>query len=46
MARSSEPFDNLLTGTAGGGWLYDTCRRMKAKLTGQSFKAKHGEQFQ
>lgn len=44
--RSCEPFDNLLSGTRGGGFVYDSCRRLKALVTGQSFKAGHGDQFQ
>ncbi|MCS7470240.1 lysophospholipid acyltransferase family protein [Stieleria sp. ICT_E10.1] len=46
ISRSCEPFDNLLSGTRGGGWVYDSCRRVKAMLTGKSFKAGHGDQFQ
>lgn len=46
IARSSEPFENLLKGKRGGGWIYDTCRRFKAWITGKPFKAAHGEQFQ
>ena len=46
IKRSSEPFRNLLRGTKGGGWLYDTCRRVKAFATGREFKANHGDQFQ
>lgn len=46
ISRSSAPFENLLLGKRGGGWLYDSCRKMKACLTGQSFKASHGDQFE
>lgn len=46
IQRSGEPFDNLLSGARGGGWLYDSCRRMKAWVTGKEFKAEHGGQFQ
>lgn len=46
IARSSDPFDHLLSGTRGGGWFYDTCRKIKALLTGQTFKASHGDQFE
>jgi 1-acyl-sn-glycerol-3-phosphate acyltransferase len=45
-ARDSRPFDHLLLGTRGSGWVYDTCRRIKAVLTGQRFRAGHGDQFQ
>lgn len=46
IARSGEPFENLLSGTRGSGWVYDTCRRVKAMVTGRRFKAGHGDQFQ
>ncbi|QEF98042.1 hypothetical protein Mal15_20890 [Stieleria maiorica] len=46
ISRSSEPFDNLLSGTRGGGLVYDSCRRVKAMLTGKKFQASHGGQFQ
>ncbi|MCD0462722.1 lysophospholipid acyltransferase family protein [Roseiconus lacunae] len=45
IARSSQPFENLLAGRRGAGWLYDGCRKLKAKLTGKPFEATHGEQF-
>jgi len=45
VQRSAAPFDNLLRGVSGGGWIYDSCRRIKAWMTGKSFKAEHGEQF-
>ena len=45
VGRSSEPFDNLLSGTRGGGLVYDSCRRLKAFVTGQSFQSGHGNQF-
>lgn len=44
--RSSDPFENLLYGKRGGGWFYDSCRKLKARLTGQAFKASHGDQFE
>ncbi len=46
VARSSEPFDNLLAGTRGAGVVYDSFRRFKSLVTGQKFKAQHGQQFQ
>lgn len=46
IARSSKPFDNLLAGTRGAGVAYDSFRRIKSLLTGQKFKAQHGEQFE
>lgn len=46
MRRSDEPFENLLSGSRGGGWLYDSCRRLKAFCTGKQFKSGHGDQFQ
>jgi len=46
IARSPEPFDNLLPGTSGGGWVYDSCRRAKAWVTGRPFKPSHGDHFQ
>ena len=46
IRRSCEPFDHLLSGARGGGWFYDSCRRLKALATGRSFKASHGDQFQ
>lgn len=46
IARSSAPFDQLLKGRRGTGWFYDTCRKLKSKLSGTDFDASHGEQFQ
>ncbi|OYP35532.1 acyltransferase [Rhodopirellula sp. MGV] len=45
IARSSDPFDNLLTGRRGAGGVYDACRKLKAKLMGKPFDASHGDQF-
>ncbi|MCA9140128.1 MAG: lysophospholipid acyltransferase family protein [Planctomycetales bacterium] len=45
ISRSSEPFENLLRGTRGGGFVYDSCRRLKALVTGRTFQAGHGDQF-
>lgn len=45
IARSSEPFENLLRGRAGGGLIYDSFRRAKSLVTGKPFRAAHGQQF-
>ncbi|EMI24954.1 lysophospholipid acyltransferase family protein [Rhodopirellula europaea] len=44
--RSSEPFENLLRGKRGASGMYDTARRLKSWMTGRSFQAGHGDQFQ
>ena len=41
IARSFEPFDNLLVGKSGGGFVYDTFRRLRAIVTGGRFQARH-----
>lgn len=46
IARSSQPFDNLLKGKVGAGGFYDSFRRGKAWITGKPFRASHGEQFE
>ncbi len=46
IARSAEPFDNLLKGKRGGGLIYDSLRRVKALATGRRFRAAHGEHFE
>ena len=46
IERSSDAFDNLLDGKRGAGGAYDSFRRVKSLLTGRSFKASHGEQFE
>lgn len=46
LDRSSEPFENLLQGKRGASGIYDTARRLKSWMTGQSFQASHGDQFQ
>lgn len=46
MQRSSEPFDNLLSGRTGAGTIYDLFRRTKALLTGQRFRSQHGDHFE
>lgn len=45
IARSSEPFTNLLRGQQGARGLYDWSRRIKAFMTGAQFRAAHGENF-
>lgn len=44
--RNSQPFENLLSGRAGAGLVYDSFRRIKALLTGQRFRSQHGEHFE
>ena len=46
IARSSQPFDNLLSGTSGAGFFYDTFRRAKSLVTGKKFQRSHGDQFE
>lgn len=46
IARSAAPFDNLLSGHRGAGTVYDSFRRVKAWVTGQPFRAQHGEHFE
>ena len=46
IARSSEPFDNLLSGRRGAGGIYDNVRRVKSWVTGSRFRAAHGDQFE
>ncbi len=46
IARSSEPFDNLLVGHRGAGGIYDLFRRLKTMGTGKKFRAQHGKQFE
>ena len=45
VARSADPFDNLLIGKQGASGLYDWSRRMKSWMTGKKFQASHGEKF-
>lgn len=45
IARSAQPFTNLLRGKQGARGVYDWARRMKAWTTGKSFRAAHGEKF-
>ena len=46
IARSSDPFENLLSGRSGAGGTYDRFRRMKSWITGRKFRAAHGDKFQ
>lgn len=46
IARSSEPFDDLITGSAGAGFVYDSFRRLKSWSRGQRFRSRHGKQFE
>ncbi|MFG0265479.1 MAG: lysophospholipid acyltransferase family protein [Rhodopirellula sp. JB055] len=46
IQRSSEPFQSLLQGKRGASGMYDAARRLKSWMTGQSFQASHGNQFQ
>lgn len=45
IARSDEPFENLLCGKAGAGGFYDAMRRLKAWARGREFQAAHGDHF-
>ncbi|EMI57184.1 lysophospholipid acyltransferase family protein [Rhodopirellula sallentina] len=46
IARSSEPFHNLLRGKQGVSGVYDWSRRVKSWLTLRRFDASHGHQFE
>ncbi len=46
MARSSQPFDNLLSGKRGAGVIYDSFRRIKSWYTGKQFRSQHGKHFE
>jgi 1-acyl-sn-glycerol-3-phosphate acyltransferase len=46
MARSSDPFVNLLSGKAGASGVYDMARRLKSWLTFRRFEAAHSDKFQ
>ncbi|TWU46261.1 hypothetical protein Poly51_56570 [Rubripirellula tenax] len=46
IIRSSEPFDNVLSGRRGAGGTYDFFRRIKSWATGKRFRAQHGNQFE
>lgn len=41
VARSPEPFENLLIGKSGSGFVYDFFRRLKSLFTGKRFVARH-----
>ena len=41
MSRDGNAFVQLFSGTAGAGSLYDTWRRLRAALAGQTFSARH-----
>jgi hypothetical protein len=45
IGRDSRPFENLLQGTRGTGWFYDSFRRVRCWLTGKPFRSSHGEHF-
>jgi len=45
ITRDAQLFENLLYGTSGAGAVYDTFRRLRAKLSGKSFRAQHGDHF-
>ncbi|QDT11790.1 lysophospholipid acyltransferase family protein [Planctomycetes bacterium K23_9] len=45
IARSSEPFENLLHGKKGAGVFYDTMRRLRSLASGRSVRVSHGDQF-
>jgi len=45
IERCSDPFHNLLAGRVGGGLIYDSMRRTKAWMRGETFHPHHGEQF-
>ncbi len=46
IARSSEPFENLIDGTKGAGFFYDSMRRAKSMFGRSKFQASHGKQFE
>jgi 1-acyl-sn-glycerol-3-phosphate acyltransferase len=46
IGRSSDPFDDLLTGKAGAGMFYDTFRRVRSVFSRTKFRNKHGDQFE
>ena len=41
ISRERTGLDDLLVGKSGGGWLYDSFRRVKAWCTGRTFSARH-----
>ena len=46
IARSSEPFDNLLHGKAGAGAMYDFFRRLQVWRRHRKGRFHHGDQFE
>jgi 1-acyl-sn-glycerol-3-phosphate acyltransferase len=46
ITRSSEPFENLIRGRTGAGFVYDSFRRIKSWATGRRFRSQHGKQFE
>lgn len=46
IARSSDPFDDLILGNTGAGFIYDSFRRIKSWGSGRQFRAQHGEHFE
>jgi 1-acyl-sn-glycerol-3-phosphate acyltransferase len=45
IARSADPFTNLLRGQQGARGMYDWSRRIKIWFPGGNFQAAHGEKF-
>lgn len=45
LARDPATFDVLLGGKEGVGGLYETVRRLEARLTGREYRAAHGEKL-
>ncbi|MDA7878046.1 lysophospholipid acyltransferase family protein [bacterium] len=46
IARSSDPFDDLLMGKAGAGMFYDSVRRVRSVIARKKYRNRHGEQFE
>jgi len=42
LARNADAFQNLLSGNAGVGGVYDLGRRLRAWIRGERFQARHG----
>ncbi|MCM2374244.1 lysophospholipid acyltransferase family protein [Aporhodopirellula aestuarii] len=45
IARSAEPFENLLHGKSGASGIYDWARRLKSWMSFHRFDAAHGDKF-
>lgn len=45
IARSDQPFENLLSGRAGAGTFYDTVRRWNGWIRGKQVRTSHGDHF-